>query len=343
MSSAHVFHTGTAEPQIKASGGTRLAVDAKNFPLLQRMAFYRLVLEPLGVREPHWHPNAHELTYCLSGSSLVTVFSNGSYRDSFTIEEGEMFFIPAGSLHHIENTGKGKAEFLLAFSHELPEDFGLSGTVGCMSDAVLGNTWGLPSSFFEGLKRSPEDIAIGKRSTPAEIPAEARRPSPLKFSAEKVTPSIQNPYGSAVTAKSSLWPALENLAMFSLRLKNTAMREPHWHPQTAEMGYVHKGRARMTVLSSGGKVDTYELGPGDLYFIPRAYPHHIENIGSEEIHFCIFFDQAMVQDIGFSGCIPAYSSEVLGATFNCAPDFFAKLPAISADLFIVERKNPVDP
>ena len=50
------------------------------------------------------------------------------------------------------------------------------------------------------------------------------------------------------------------------------MREPHWHPRTAEMGYVVKGRARMTVLSPGAKVDTYELGPGDMYFIPRAYP-----------------------------------------------------------------------
>ena len=48
----------------------------------------------------------------------------------------------------------------------------------------------------------------------------------------------------------------------------------------------------MTVLSPGAKVDTYELSSGDMYFIPRAYPHHIENIGVEEIHFLIFFDQA---------------------------------------------------
>ena len=58
------------------------------------------------------------------------------------------------------------------------------------------------------------------------------------------------------------------------------MREPHWHPRTAEMGFVLEGRARMTVLSPGATVDTFELSPGDMYFIPRAYPHHIENIGA---------------------------------------------------------------
>jgi oxalate decarboxylase len=57
------------------------------------------------------------------------------------------------------------------------------------------------------------------------------------------------------------------------------MREPHWHPVTAEMGYVQHGDARMTVTNSDG------------YFIPRAYPHHVENIGTDEWHFLIFFDQ----------------------------------------------------
>lgn len=343
MASPHVFRTGSAEPQVRTPGGTRLAVDRASLPLLQRMALYRLILEPLGVREPHWHPNAHELGYCLSGSALVTIFSNGSYCDTFTIEAGEMFFVPSGSLHHIENTGGGKAEFVLAFSHEAPEDFGISGALGCMSDAVLGNTWNLPASVFQKLKRSAHDTLIGRRSAPPEIPEQAHRPNRWKYSAEKSHLGLYTPHGSAVTVKGNLWPALQNLAMFSLRIGNTGMREPHWHPETAEMGYVHQGRARMTVLSPGAQVDTYELGPGDTYFIPRGYLHHIENLAEEEMHFLIFFDQPNVQDIGFSGAVHAYSNEVLGATFNCPPEFFAQIPTPGADFLIVERKNPIDP
>ena len=68
--------------------------------------------------------------------------------------------------------------------------------------------------------------------------------------------------------------------MFSLVITSAGMREPHWHPETAEMGYVIKGHARMTILQPSGdnKLDTYILKPGDVYFIPRAYPHHIEVI-----------------------------------------------------------------
>lgn len=99
----------------------------------------------------------------------------------------------------------------------------------------------------------------------------------------------------------------------------------------------------MTVLSPGAKVDTYELGPGDMYFIPPAYPHHIENIGVEEIHFLIFFDQANSEDIGYTAGLRAYSNEVLGATFGCDPKFFENLPPYSEDALIVGRKNPVSP
>jgi len=37
------------------------------------------------------------------------------------------------------------------------------------------------------------------------------------------------------------------------------MCEPHWHPATAEMGYVVKGHAGMTILSLNGanRLHTY--------------------------------------------------------------------------------------
>ena len=158
-----------------------------------------------------------------------------------------------------------------------------------------------------------------------------------------MAPPIATSGGLARTAKKAFWPILEDISMFSLRISDKGMREPHWHPRTAEMGYVLEGRARMTVLSSGGKVDTYELNPGDMYFIPRAYPHHIENIGAEEIRFLIFFDRGNTEDIGYTGGLRAYSNEALGATFDCDPKFFEVLPPYSEDALIVGRRNPVDP
>jgi oxalate decarboxylase len=65
--SPHVFSLRNVTPQVDRDGGSRLAVDASTFPILRGLSLYRAVLKPLGLREPHWHPNANELTYCLMG------------------------------------------------------------------------------------------------------------------------------------------------------------------------------------------------------------------------------------------------------------------------------------
>jgi oxalate decarboxylase len=339
--SPHVFSLRNLKPELTA-GGSRAVVDASVFLMLRGLALYRVVLKPLGFREPHWHPNANELTYCVKGDALVTIFGNGGLHDTFAVRAGEMFFVPSGYLHHFENTGATDAEFIIAFSHAMPTDFGISAAVGCMSDSVLGNTFCLPSKAFEGLRKSPEAKVFGLRQQPAPVPFNARFPNQYRFAVETMAPPIATSDGLARTAKQAVWPILEDISMFSLRISDKGMREPHWHPRTAEMGYVLEGHARMTVLSPGAKVDTYELDPGDMYFIPRGYPHHIENIGAEEIHFLIFFDQGNAGDIGFTGGLRAYSNEVLGATFDCDPIFFEKLPPYAEDALIVARMNPVD-
>jgi oxalate decarboxylase len=122
-SSMHVVSLTGQEPSLQVPGGSMTHVDASVFPILERLSIRRLLLAPRGVREPHWHANCHELTYCVRGEALVTIFGNQSARASFAVAAGEMFFVPSGALHHIENTGATEAEFIIAFTHERPEDF----------------------------------------------------------------------------------------------------------------------------------------------------------------------------------------------------------------------------
>jgi oxalate decarboxylase len=340
--SVHVASLAKQTPHLEAAGGSITQLDASVFPILERLSIRRLVLKPRGVREPHWHANGHELTYCVRGEALVTIFGNQSARHSFAVAAGDMFFAPSGYLHHIENTGAAEAEFILGFTHERPEDFGLSGTFGAMTDAVLGNTYGLPASAFAPLKRSPADIGIGLRQSAAVVTSGELHLDPYKLALEAQIAPLASPAGSARLARKQFWPVLENIAMYSLRVTDHGMREPHWHPATAEMGYVAQGRARMTVLSPGASVDTYELEPGDVYFIPRAYPHHIEDVGTGDIHFLIFFDQATPGDIGCKALASAYSREVLAAAFDCDVGTLPWFPFTAQDPLIVARDNPVD-
>jgi oxalate decarboxylase len=341
--SPHVTSLTSGDVVHASDLGSVTRVNADELPILRQLSIKRLLLSPGAIREPHWHANASELTYCVSGTVLVGILDNGSAFSTFSITAGQMFHVASGSLHHIENIGDGEAELIAAFRHERPEDFSLHGALGAMSDAVLGNTYGLPASAFAAVPRTTDPVYLVRREGPPVIPSEAGFGDPHAFDVEAQSPPVDSAAGSARLARVGTWPALQDISMYSLRITGDGMREPHWHPETAEMGYVHEGRGRMTIQDPDGSLDTYELAPGDVYFVPRAYPHQIEVLDGHDIHFLVFFDQPTPGDIGYRAAGSAFSREVLAATLGVPPADLPPLPFTPEDPLIVDRINPIDP
>ncbi len=341
--SRHVASLTAGPTLFESPLGSVRQVCAEQLPIMRRLSAKRLLLAPGSIREPHWHANANELTYCLAGELLVSVLDDHDSFASFTLGGGEMFHVASGSLHHIENVGATEAELIVAFRHERPEDFSMHAALGAMSDAVLGNTYDLPASAFAAIPRSTEPAYIVEREGKPAIPDSARLDDPHKFAIEAQAAPVDSPAGLARLARQQFWPALQDISMYSLRVTADGMREPHWHPETAEMGYVHQGRARMTIMDPGGGTDTYELAPGDVYFVPRAYPHQIEVLSDEEIHFLVFFDQPTPGDIGYRAAGSAFSREVLAAMLGTDVTALPELPFTPEDPLIVDRRNPRDP
>jgi oxalate decarboxylase len=322
--------------------GSMRRVTADNLPILKNLSIKRVLLNPGAMRTPHWHANANELTYCVSGTALVSVLDNHSRFSNFLVTTGQMFHIDSGALHHIENIGTDVAEFIIAFRNERPEDFGLGATFGAFTDAVLGNTYDLPSSDLAKIRRTTFDRKLAARIGDPIVPAAAHFDDPHKYDVEAQPPSLNYASGRARFARDQYWPALKDISMYSLRVTESGMREPHWHPITGEMGYVRHGEARMTIMNPDGTLDTWTLIAGDTYFIPRAYPHHIENIGTEDWHMLIFFDQPFPADIGLRASASAYTREVLAAAFNTHVGDLPEFPFTPADPLVVGRVNPVD-
>ncbi|MFK0165041.1 cupin domain-containing protein [Rhizobium sp. NPDC090279] len=320
--------------------GSVTQVNADDLPIMKGLSIKRLILAPNAIRAPHWHANCVELGYCFAGEAVVTILGTGDFYSVFKIGQGQMFHIPSGALHCIENIGATQAEFAIAFRHERPEDFSLQGTFGAMSDASLGNAYGLPASAFGAIPRTTDGAYLIRREGSPAVPSDATRKAQHKFDIEAQPAMIHASYGTARLARAQFWPALTDIAMYSLRLTDAGMREPHWHPETAEMGYVHSGHARMTILNPDATTDTWDLAPGDVYFIPRAYPHHIEVLGGEEVHFLIFFDQPMPEDIGIRTIPAAFAPEVMAATLGVPLDKLPNFPRIVDDPLVVERVNP---
>lgn len=61
---------------------------------------------------------------------------------------------------------------------------------------------------------------------------------------------------------------MPGLDCYSLFLRAGGIREPRWHPNAAELDYVVEGRAKMIILSPAGTVDSFEVGAGEIVFIP---------------------------------------------------------------------------
>lgn len=340
--SPHVASLNEAPPEFENEFGSVAQLTARQFPILSGMSIKRIVLEPGGIREPQWNVNANQIAYVTRGRILVSMLGNADEFSTFVVEAGQMYHVASGAVYHLENVGDETAEVIAALRSDEPRHFSLQDSFNAMSDAVLGNTYDLPASAFSAFGRGASNQIV-QRAGAARIPQSAGLPNAHLFDVEGQHPPLSSAYGHARLARKQFWAALEDLSMYALNVKHTGMREPHWHPVTAELGYVHRGHARMTVLDPDGRLDTYELHPGEAYFIPRAYPHHIEALSEEGIQFLIFFDQPTPGDIGYRATASAFSREVLAAAFEVKESALPAFPFTPVDPLIVSRVNPIDP
>lgn len=332
--STHHLSLASIKPQKSYPGGFRIDVHVDDLPVLKGMALSLLTLEPLGVREPHWHPNANELSYVLSGTGLMTLFTPGAGHDTFTLKAGETVIVPKGYLHHIENTGDTPLQMALCFDHEAPEDLDLSLSVSVMPHHILAGTFGSNTAFFDRLKKHTHSVFISQKSQ-ATKPTRPFITSPHKFDLDAEQAKITNKGGWVKITNRALLPTLDGLALYTVLLHPKGAREPHWHPNANELNYLVSGSARITLLSPNGSIDTFDMKPGDMSFLPQGHLHYIENTSNEDAFFAIFFNNTSPNDIGLSGGIGAYPDDLLAPLFDVTPDYFSKLPKPEQDILVI--------
>ena len=96
---AYTWHMHAQEPT-KTPGGQVRITDSRNFTISERIAAALVEIEPGGMRELHWHPNADEWQYYLKGQGRMTVFASGGKARTFDYQAGDVGYVPVrdGSL-----------------------------------------------------------------------------------------------------------------------------------------------------------------------------------------------------------------------------------------------------
>ncbi|MGA2739329.1 MAG: cupin domain-containing protein [Bryobacteraceae bacterium] len=108
------FKASAMQPTKATRGGEVKIVDSKIFPVTPISAAL-VTLRPGGLRELHWHPNADEWQYYISGKGRMTVFAAASTARTMDFEEGDVGYIPISNPHYVENTGDSDLVFLEMF------------------------------------------------------------------------------------------------------------------------------------------------------------------------------------------------------------------------------------
>ncbi len=137
--------------------GDFFRANVRNFPVLKGLAVQGLELEPGAVREPHTHPNANQLDYCISGTGRVGIVGPDGERHYLDLKPGDISFVPQGFLHWIENTGTEHLSFLVVLSHEEPQTIELSEMIAGVPNPTLSNMFGVDEAVFKAI---PEQTVV---------------------------------------------------------------------------------------------------------------------------------------------------------------------------------------
>jgi oxalate decarboxylase len=113
-------------PPIRTKGGTVRIADSSNFKAAKTIAAALVEVEPGGMRELHWHPNADEWSYFISGKARVTMFVGEGRANTVDFAVSDVGYIPRSMGHYVENIGDTTLRFLEIFASDHYADISLT-------------------------------------------------------------------------------------------------------------------------------------------------------------------------------------------------------------------------
>jgi oxalate decarboxylase len=120
------FRTTQHPTPTKLKSGEVRVIDSSSFKISTTIAAAIVTVKPGGMRELHWHPNADEWQFYISGKARMTVFATGARARTMDFEMGDVGYIQKTLPHYVENTGSNDLKFLEMFKSSYYQDLALS-------------------------------------------------------------------------------------------------------------------------------------------------------------------------------------------------------------------------
>lgn len=121
-----IYKLSQSQPLSRTHGGTAQIADSRNFPVSKTIAAALETIEPGGMREMHWHPNADEWAFVIKGKARVTVFNTGPKAQTTNFNPGDVWYIKKSLGHYVENTGNDVLQVISVFKSDRFAEVSLS-------------------------------------------------------------------------------------------------------------------------------------------------------------------------------------------------------------------------
>jgi oxalate decarboxylase len=134
---------------LRTPGGRVWIADSRTFRVSTTVAAALVDIAPGGLRELHWHPNAAEWQYYVSGHGRMTVFGASGRARTFDYRARDVGYVPHAMGHFVENTGDGPLRFLELFRADRFEDVSLNQWMALTPRQLLAEHLGVDGAVLD--------------------------------------------------------------------------------------------------------------------------------------------------------------------------------------------------
>lgn len=153
---SYVYHASKQAPNAFPGGKTKV-VDSNVFPETNLSALI-IELDPGAMREIHWHPDADEIQYYLSGEARMTVFDATANARTFNYRAGDVGYVPKTLAHYIENIGTTPVHVINVFRSPRYRDVSLNQWMAMTPPDMVRGTLNVDDTVMKALRRAYQPV-----------------------------------------------------------------------------------------------------------------------------------------------------------------------------------------
>ncbi|EPZ47812.1 cupin domain-containing protein [Alicyclobacillus acidoterrestris] len=330
-------------------------VTSDQLPTLNRIGLDDLFMSKGHIREPHWHPNAAELDYVVTGEVVIGMVDPIRHHLlQFHVTPSQVVFIPINWWHWITAVSDD-VHVVQVFSSAKRQIIEGSNVLRKTPPKVFQQSYDVNAKQFASLV-SPikETVVIGPPDRyaltnlsdehPESVPRVVNHTppgSPNLFFDLKRNLAVRRDHSYLYEVTSTQIPMMNVLSLGDLYLTMGHVREPHWHPNADELDYVISGEVTVSILDPNTlAVCNYRLKPGQVTLIPKGWLHWIIPY-TEDAHMLVYFNDGKIESVEGSDILRLTPADVFQRAYDIhAREFTREISSITGTLMIGPPDRP---